>query len=119
MIGMFQPEVMPLISSALSRRVAQPVHQRRIIAVTTDPQRRRVSLTLGRWDHIASRHPELRQQPHLVMRAIHAPAVQRTKSDGEAWFYLPGGPSAWIKVVVVYSGDVGLIITAFPRRAMP
>jgi hypothetical protein len=95
------------------------VPQRRIVALTTDPQRRSVMLTLDRWEHIASRHPELRHEQRLVMRAIQAPRVQRPVSDGEAWFYLPGGPSAWIKVVVVYSGDVGMIITAFPRRAMP
>jgi hypothetical protein len=89
------------------------------VALTTDPHSRSVMLTLDRWDHIASRHPELRDNQKLVMRAVRAPVVQRTVSDGEAWFYLSGGPSAWIKVVVVYSGGIGRIITAFPRRTMP
>ena len=81
--------------------------------------KRRVLVTADRWDHIATRHPELRDSQDLVMRAIKTPVFQQAGRDGEAWFYIPGGPSALIKVVVVYSGDVGQVITAFPRRAAP
>lgn len=116
---MFQPEFPPASFERISRRLAQTVPQRRPVAVATDPLRRPVLLTAIRWDHIATRHPELRGSQDLVMRAITTPVFQQARPDGEEWFYIPGGPSAWIKVVVAYSGDVGQIITAFPRRATP
>jgi hypothetical protein len=36
------------------------------------------------------------------------------------WFYAAGvGPSRWLKVVVVYEGQRGFIVTAHARRSFP
>jgi hypothetical protein len=117
--GVFQPELMPQAPKKMSRSHAPTVPPRRIAALTRDPQLRRVMLTVDRWTHIVARHPELSDLQDPVVQAVHSPTIQQARPDGEAWFYIPGGPSAWLKVVVVYSGDTGRIITAFPRRAMP
>jgi len=37
----------------------------------------------------------------------------------EEWFYREAGPSAFIRVVVHYDHDRGMIVTAFPRRHFP
>src|SRR5580700_1979489 len=116
---MFSREALPDIATEVPRSSAPPLSHRQIVAITSDPQRRNVMLALDRWDHIAARHPELADSQSDIVRAIHAPNAQRAASIDESWFYKAGGPSAWIKVVVVYSGVTGRIITAFPRRAMP
>ncbi len=118
---MLAPNPVSASTDVAKLRVGNEVSERAVVVSTTpDPQRRNVVLTLGRWRHIVSRHPEMRGFQHDVTRAIHIPTIQRTVSSDEAWFYLAdAGPSAWLKVVVVYSGGIGRIITAFPRRTMP
>lgn len=56
-----------------------------------------------------------------VLRAVEAPDRRLPGRDpAEEWFYLAdAGPSRWIKVVVLFEGGNGRIITAFPRRAFP
>lgn len=116
---MFSPESRPDIATGVSRSSALIVFHRQIVAITPDPQGRNVVLALDRWDHIAARHPELADSQSDVVRAIRTPDAQRVVSTDESWFYKAAGPSTWIKVVVLYSGGTGRIITAFPRRAMP
>lgn len=46
--------------------------------------------------------------------------MHRGRNYEEEWFYARGGPSRWLKVVIVYDArGTGRIITAFPRRAKP
>jgi hypothetical protein len=116
---MFSPEALPDMATAVPRSSALTVSHRQIVAITSDPQGRNVVLALDRWDHIAARHPELAISQRDVVLTIRTPDAQRAVSTDESWFYKAAGPSAWIKVVVVYSGRKGRIITAFPRRAMP
>ena len=116
---MFSRGSLPDIAPAVPRSSAPPLSHRQIVAITSDPQRRNVMLALDRRDHIAARHPELADSQSDIVRAIHAPDAQRAVSTEESWFYKAAGPSAWIKVVVVYSGGTRRIITAFPRRGMP
>ena len=41
------------------------------------------------------------------------------RTQGEEWLYCRGiGQSAWIKVVVHYEHERGLIVTAYPRRSI-
>jgi hypothetical protein len=68
-----------------------------------------------------ARHPELAGHVAWLISAVQAPdSVHRGRFPGQEWLYLAeAGPSRWLKVIVDYDGDRGLIITAFPRRAKP
>jgi hypothetical protein len=87
-----------------------------------DPEGRDVLLDVERWEHIIDGHPELRQIPEEVLRAVESPTeIVAGRSSDEEWFYLEGaGPSRWLKVVVVFDqSNRGRIITAFGRRRKP
>lgn len=91
---------------------------------THDPDGRPVLLSASRWEHIVDRafgHPEMATLEAEVLAAVRAPDRRRPGHEpNEVWFYRAGaGPSRWIKVVVIYEGSYGSIITAFPRRAYP
>ena len=92
-----------------------------VLATVADPDGRPVVLTRQAWEHITSRHPELRPFRGAIVAAVRAPTVRRGgRKQGEEWFYLRVlGPSRWIKVVVTYRGGLGQIRTAFARRAFP
>jgi hypothetical protein len=87
----------------------------------TDPDGRRVTLQSSRWEHISTSHPYLDVEPETIMAVVAAPDERiACRQPAEEWFYRRGaGPTAWIKVVVHYEGDRGIVITAFPRRAFP
>ena len=88
---------------------------------TLDPDGRRVLLTWSRWNHIRHNHGDLGIPRHALLDIVAAPDERVPgREDGEEWFYGRGvGPSAWIKVVVHFERDRGVIATAFPRRAFP
>jgi hypothetical protein len=88
---------------------------------TVDPEGRRVVLEQGRWQHILETHDELDVEPDVILEAVAEPDRRvHGREPGEEWFYLGGfGPTRWIKVVVHFKGDRGLIATAFPRRTFP
>jgi hypothetical protein len=92
-----------------------------VLAIVTDPDGRTVVLTPQTWDHITTRHPELRLFRDAIIAAVRAPTVRRGgRSHGEEWYYLRVlGPSRWLKVVVTYREGLGQIRTAFARRAFP
>ena len=87
----------------------------------TDPDGRRVTLDAIRWEHISSSHPYLDVAPEAILHIVAAPDARIAgRRPAEEWFYRGGaGPTAWIKVVVHYEGDRGIIVTAFPRREFP
>ena len=87
----------------------------------TDPSGRSVVLSLERWAHITTRHPELQANRNDVLAAVRHPTIRmRGRRLDEEWYYRLGvGPSRWLKVVVAYEGTVGEIRTAFARRAFP
>lgn len=87
-----------------------------------DPQGREVLLSLERWRHIISGHPEIESFEDEIRRAVEAPtAILAGREANEEWLYLEGaGPSRWLKVVVVFdNAERGRIITAFARRRKP
>ncbi len=86
-----------------------------------DPDRRSVELTAERWEHIVTGHPELGDLMDQVLAAVTSPDHRVMGwAPNEEWFYLgDAGPSAWLKVVVVYEGQRGFIVTAHPRRSIP
>ena len=87
---------------------------------TTDPDGRTVVLTFERWRHILDKHGELEGQLHAVLEAVAGPEERLAgRPPDEDWFYGPGRPKRWIRVVVHYEGDRGLIVTAFSRRLIP
>jgi hypothetical protein len=93
-----------------------------VVADTSDPDGRRVELTAERWEHIRSRHPELAEERDTILAAVARPSkrLDEPRGPSESWYYLAGvGPSRWLKVVVIFDGDVGHLITAFPRRSFP
>ena len=87
----------------------------------TDSSGRSVVLSVERWVHIMTRHPELRPYRADVIAAVRRPTSRIAgKRPNEEWFYRRGaGPSRWLKVVVAYEGAVGEIRTALARRAFP
>ena len=92
-----------------------------LIAVTLDPEGRRIRLTEGAWRHIKSEHPDMTRYLRDIMAAVREPDRRVVgPTAGEEWFYRSeAGPSAWIRVVVHYEHERGLIVTAFPRRSFP
>lgn len=87
-----------------------------------DRQGRDVLLSLERWQHIVSGHPEIEVYEQEIRRTVESPtAVLSGREPGEEWLYLKGaGPSRWLKVVVAFdSAERGRIITAFARRRKP
>jgi hypothetical protein len=95
-------------------------HDRRVWQ-TTDPDGRTVTLTFERWRHILDRHRELRRNRTAVLSAVSHPHERLPgRERDEEWFYgQDPRRDRWIKVVVHYDGDRGLIVTAFPRRFVP
>jgi len=88
---------------------------------TRDPDGRTVILTTERWEHVIFGHPYVGVTPEEVIEAVARPDARVVgRGYGEEWFYRAGlGPSMWLRVVVHYEHDRGLIRTAFPRRAYP
>jgi hypothetical protein len=87
-----------------------------------DRRGRQVLLSLDRWRHVVSAHPEIETCKGDIRRAVEAPtSVIAGREPDEEWLYLEGvGPSRWLKVVVVFdSEDRGRIITSFARRRKP
>ena len=90
-------------------------------ATVTDPSGRTVVLSVERWTHVVTRHPELRPYRADVLAAVRRPTIRIWgRRPHEEWYYRRGvGPSRWLKVVVAYEGAVGEIRTAFARRGNP
>jgi hypothetical protein len=88
---------------------------------TRDPAGRVVELTHERWAHIELGHPELGDLLDEVLDTVASPHVRRVgREPNEEWFYRQRvGPSRWLKVVVLYEGSRGFIVTAHPRRSFP
>ncbi len=88
---------------------------------TTDPDGRAVVLSFSRWRHILEKHSELRGYRDTVLEAVARPDERLPgRAAYEEWFYgQMAPPSRWIRVVVHYESDRGLIVTAFPRRLIP
>ena len=95
-------------------------HDRRVWE-TTDPDGRRVRLLAEGWLHILEQHAELYLARNKILGPVAAPVARVPSRDvAEEWYFGSGfGPSRFVKVVVHYEGEVGLIVTAFPRRAVP
>ena len=87
-----------------------------MVAATLDPDGRRVVLDENGWRHIKRRHPQLATALREIMSAVREPDQRKPgRIPGEEWFFLQGGVTRWIHVVVHYEQDRGRIVTAFPR----
>ena len=79
-----------------------------------------IELSEERWGHIISRHPELAPFRDQIIDVLRRPARRLSgRHSGEEWYYGPGGPSRWLKVVVHWQDALGVVVTAFARRRMP
>jgi hypothetical protein len=90
---------------------------------TTDPDGRRVRLRTRAWLHILDQHEELYDSRDAILRTVNRPDERLPGREvGEEWYYGTGfgiGPTNLVKVVVHYEGEVGFIVTAFPRSVLP
>jgi len=88
---------------------------------TRDPEGRLVVLSWAGWHHTLRKHWDLDVPRETLLDAVANPDARHPgRSTGEEWFYvLDVGPSVWLKVVVHYDHDRGLIVTAFARRSFP
>ena len=88
---------------------------------TLDPDGREVVLMDARWAHVQIRHPYIEVAPEDIVEIVAWPDARMPgRQPNEEWYYRRGtGPSAWIRVVVHYDRDRGVIVTAFPRRLYP
>jgi hypothetical protein len=88
---------------------------------TIDPDGRPVAMELRGWQHILDAHEQLGVGPETILATVASPDRRtRGRALDEEWFYRANaGPSRWIKVVVHYERNRGLIVTAFPRRSFP
>jgi hypothetical protein len=97
-----------------------------VLGSATDPDGRVVELTEERWRHIigppgGAGHPELAGLEKEVLQAVEDPDRRAMRwAPNDEWFYLAGaGPRRWLKVVVIYEGQRGFIVTAYARRSFP
>jgi len=92
-----------------------------ILATAIDPRGRVVRLTVERWAHVVSGHPELEPFRAEVLAAVERPdRTEPARIAGEEWFFVRGaGPSSWLQVVVAFTETDGHIVTAFARRKSP
>jgi len=92
-----------------------------VLATVIDPDGRAVELTVRRWEHVVTGHPELATLQDQVIQTVAMPSRRQLGPTGEEWFYGENqGPSRWLKVVVRYDSiHRGRIVTAFARRSMP
>ena len=87
---------------------------------TTDPDGRDVVLDQAGWSHVLRRHPYIGVEPDVLVETVARPDARKSGRPGEEWFYRRGaGPSTWIRVVVHYEHNRGLIVTGFPLRSFP
>ena len=88
---------------------------------TTDPDGRRVRLRPRAWLHILDQHAELHDSRDAILRAVTRPDERLPGRElGEEWYYATGfGGTDRLKIVVHYEGEVGFIVTAFPRSVLP
>jgi len=90
------------------------------VSEVSDNRGRIVVLPADRWQHIIEGHPELVAFHESVLNVIRRPErVLPGRHLNESWHYGTGGPSQFIKVVVHWDGDRGVIVTAFARRRLP
>jgi hypothetical protein len=91
-----------------------------VLAVTLDPDGRRVVLDEQAWGHIRRRHPELASRMREIMATVRGPDFRFPGRDPhEVWFYARSGERPWLKVVVHYEGGEGWIVTAFSPTRPP
>lgn len=86
-----------------------------------DPEGRCVVLDWPGWFHIVDGHPDLEVSPEVILGIVANPDERISgRQENEVWSYGRDiGSDGWIKVVVHYERDHGLVITAFPRRLFP
>ena len=78
-------------------------------------------LTDEGWGHIVRKHPEITRLRAVIVGTVAAPDESIAGHlSGEEWFYRQGaGPARWLRVVVHYEADMGVIVTGFSRRSFP
>ena len=88
---------------------------------TRDPDGRRIVLDWAGWRHIRNAHRDLDVAPTVLLAVVTDPdeRIPGRGATEECYYARGAGPSRWIKVVVHYEGDRGLIVTAFARRSFP
>ena len=98
-----------------------PPARRDLIAVTMDPENRRVVMTASAWQHIKTAHEDMTRRLRDVMAAVREPDRRMEgRGAGEEWFFAEHvGSSRWLQVVVHFEGGEGWIATAFARSLLP
>ena len=93
-----------------------------VIIETTDPDERRVILDADGLRHVIQNHGELAGSERAIMDTVSMPDHRDqdpTFASRERFYRRDLGPSRWLAVVVDYSTDPAVVITAFGRRADP
>jgi len=80
------------------------------------PDGRRIELPETAWDHIVNRHPEMADYLGEVLLTVEHPTHREPDlRPGRERLFRPGGPEAWIRVVIEFRGHADRVITAFPQ----
>lgn len=91
-----------------------------LIARVANPDGRVVALTRDGWAHIVARHPEMSGEREALLRAIEAPDLRAPDArPGRERYFLRGGPSRWILVIVDLADEEAFVVTAFAERRDP
>ncbi len=90
-----------------------------MLAITFDPDGRRVVLTQEAWDHIREGHSLLASRMREIMAAVREPTRRLPgRTEAEEWYFTSEAlERLWVQVVVHYEGGEGWIVTAFPRES--
>lgn len=77
-----------------------------------------MALTDGAWAHIRSEHPEMAPYERTVLETITHPVdrISDERPGRERYMNEKVGPSRFLTVVVEFTDNEGLVVTAFGHR---
>ncbi len=93
----------------------------RPMATVVDPDGRLVDIFPDQWQHVCD-HGEMTAHFETVKATITHPIDRRPDpKPGREQYYVQGGPTRWLRVVVSYEEDPmrGRLVTAFGHRNDP
>jgi hypothetical protein len=92
-----------------------------VLEATRDRWGRVVVLTQAAMDHIERRHPEMAGCELAITTAVENASFRcGGKQEGREMLYAANlGPAAWLAVVVAYSENRGVVVTAFGCKGGP
>lgn len=93
-----------------------------ILFKTTDPRGLTVTCSEERWQaHVLDQRPWMAGWESLVQKAIENPTLGIFKDaqfpNRDVYYYIPSPRTRYLKVIVQFDGDEGVVVTAIPTNS--